>query len=55
MKPEIMRRMGDKVRRMLRFLQGWITAPSFSKPESGYGGVTDAQAPVWRDRDSSTP
>jgi hypothetical protein len=55
MNSEIMRRIGEKVRGVLRFLQGWIMAPSFSKPDPGCGRVTDAQGPVWRDRDASAP
>jgi hypothetical protein len=55
MKPEIMQRVADTVRRTLRFLRGWIAAPSATKPASEMGRATDANAPVWRDRDSSMP
>ena len=42
MKPEIIQRMAARLRRTLRFLQGWIVAPPVPKAAQGMGGV---QAP----------
>ena len=55
MKPGIMRRVADKMRRTPHVLREWIMAPSVSKPASEMGRVTDEKGPSWRDRHPRCP
>jgi hypothetical protein len=43
--PQLTTRITDALRRKIRFLQGWITAPSLSKPTSEMERMNDPRRP----------